>query len=97
MARGAIYGYAVQRAPVEDAAFRRLVPSTKLELLPPSACLSTKSLRGCLLGRFETPRVLFLLAALLPVYQTVHANKFFSADKANKELRRGVGDEGMTI
>ena len=26
---------------VGDAAFRRLVPSTKLELLPPSACLST--------------------------------------------------------
>ena len=41
MVRGAICGYAVQKAPVGDAAFRRLVPSTKLELLPPSACLST--------------------------------------------------------
>ena len=61
MVRGAICGYAVQKAPVGGAAFRRLVPSTKLELLPPSACLFTFSLRGGLQGRCETPRVPSLL------------------------------------
>ena len=77
MVRGAICGYAVQKAPVVDAAFRRLVPSTKLELLPPSACLSTMSLRGSLLGRFETPRVLSMLAAASAGVKMAHADKYF--------------------